>query len=83
MFPIAQVFASLFSALYSPVLAATEMNQRIWYSLPLLVSVSLVYAATRHEEVGPLLNHAWRFALGIVLFMGVIAAVIQITTWTL
>lgn len=65
------------------LLAATEMNQRIWYALPLLVSVSLVYAATRHEEVGPLLNHAWRFALGIVLFMLAIAAVIQITTWTL
>ncbi len=24
----------------------------IWYSLPLIVSISLVYSATRHEEAG-------------------------------
>lgn len=72
----------MISHLYA-LLATTEMNHRLWYALPLLVSVSLVYAATRHEEVGPILSHAWRFALGIVLFMGVMAALMQITTWTL
>ena len=56
---------------------------RIWYALPLLVSVSLVYAATRHEEIPPILYHAWRFGLWIALFMLAIAAIMQVTTWTL
>lgn len=63
-----------------PLAATTE---RLWYALPLVVSVSLVYAATRHEEVGKILAHAWHFGLWIVLFMGLMAAVVQITTWTL
>lgn len=67
--------------LYMLPLAA--MTERMWYALPLLVSVSLVYAATRHEEVPQILNHAWRFALWILFFMGIGALVIQITTWTL
>lgn len=57
--------------------------ERLWYALPLLVAVSLVYAATRHEQVGPILHHAWRFGLWVAVFMGVVAAIVQITTWTL
>lgn len=59
------------------------MTGRLWYALPLLVAVSLVYSATRHEEVGPILNHAWRFALWTLVFVGLVAAIVQITTWTL
>ncbi|MGI9427990.1 MAG: hypothetical protein ACR2NM_04990 [Bythopirellula sp.] len=55
----------------------------MWYALPLLVSVSLVYAATRHEEIPPILNHAWRFAIWIVVFMAIVAGVVQLTTWSL
>ncbi|KKL09323.1 hypothetical protein LCGC14_2567000 [marine sediment metagenome] len=36
-------------------------DQRIWYLVPLLVVVSLVYAATRHEYLLPILGHAIRF----------------------
>jgi hypothetical protein len=54
---------------------------RLWYALPLVTSVSLVYAATRHEEMGPILLHAVRFALWIVVFMAVVWAVIQFLTW--
>ncbi len=60
-----------------------ELGNRLWYALPLLVSVSLVYAATRHEELPPILNHAWRFALWIALFMGGVAGVVQLITWAL
>ncbi len=63
-----------------PLAASTE---RLWYAVPLLVSVSLVYAATRHEEAGPILHHAWKFGLWIVVFMGVVAGIVQLTTWTL
>jgi hypothetical protein len=54
---------------------------RLWYSIPLVTSVSLVYAATRHEEMGPILMHALRFAIWIVVFMGVVLTVIQLMTW--
>jgi hypothetical protein len=55
-----------------PPLAAVTL----WYALPLIVSVSLVCAATRHEEMGPILNHAVRFGLWIVVFMIVVMAVL-------
>jgi hypothetical protein len=54
---------------------------RLWYSVPLVTSVSLVYAATRHEEMGPILIHAVRFAVWIIVFMAVVLAVIQLMTW--
>jgi hypothetical protein len=54
---------------------------RLWYAVPLVTSVSLVCAATRHEEMGAILNHAARFALWIVVFMGIVLGVIQVLTW--
>ena len=52
------------------------MNHDLWYVLPLVVSVSLVYAATRHEQMGPLLGHGLRIALWMVGFMAVIFGVL-------
>lgn len=63
--------------LFPPLLA--DMN--LWYSLPLIVSVSLVCAATRHELIGPILNHAVRFALWILVFMGVVMALLALMDW--
>ncbi len=54
---------------------------RLLYAVPLITSVSLVYAATRHEEMGPILIHALRFAIWIVVFMGIVLAVIQFMSW--
>lgn len=54
---------------------------RLWYAVPLVTSVSLVCAATRHEEMGAILNHAARFALWIVVFMGIVLGVIQLLSW--
>ena len=51
-----------------PKLLATG-DHRIWYLVPLLLVVSLVYAATRHEYLLPILGHAIRFALWILGFM--------------
>ena len=52
-----------------------EIN-RLWYTLPLIVSVSLVYAATRHEEMGPILRHAVRTATWIVAFMAIVFVIL-------
>ena len=49
---------------------------QLWYALPLLVTVSLVYAATRHEEMKPILEHAIRFGMWVVVFMLVVLGVV-------
>lgn len=66
---------------WSTLLFAAVGFVRLWYAVPLVTSVSLVCAATRHEEMGAILNHAARFALWIVVFMGIVLGVIQILTW--
>jgi hypothetical protein len=56
------------------------MTNNFWYALPLIVSVSLVYAATRHEEVGPILAHAFRVAVWIIGFMLLVFAVLYLVS---
>jgi hypothetical protein len=45
-----------------------QANQ-LWYALPLVVSISLVYAATRHEDMPSILWHAVRFGASIAAFL--------------
>jgi len=59
-------------------LAATAM---LWYAVPLIVSVSLVCAATRHELMRPILEHAVRFALWVLVFMGLFVALMWFLEW--
>ncbi|OHB78081.1 MAG: hypothetical protein A2W31_04390 [Planctomycetes bacterium RBG_16_64_10] len=59
---------------------AVGANQ-LWYAVPLIVVVSLVYSATRHENLGPILWHAVRFAVWIVGFMAVVLAVFVVLAW--
>ncbi len=55
---------------------------QLWYLLPLVVVISLVYGATRHELMGPILSHAWRFGVWVMTFMAVIFAVLfVISVW--
>jgi len=49
----------------------------LWYALPLIIVVSLVYAATRHESMGPILRHAVRIGVWVVGFMAVVFVVLQ------
>jgi hypothetical protein len=49
---------------------------RMWYAVPLVVTISLVYGATRHELPRPILEHAVRFGAWIVGFMAVLFLVI-------
>ena len=56
---------------------------RLAYAAPLIVSISLVYAATRHEEMGPILSHAVRFGMWIIVFMVGVLALIQWMSWLL
>jgi len=48
------------------------------YYIPLLVAISLVYGATRHEDMRLVLHHAVYTAYWITAFMGVIFLIIWI-----
>lgn len=64
----------LVATLFMPLLAVVNL----WYAVPLIVSVSLVCAATRHEQMEPILHHALRFGMWIVVFMGVVMALLTL-----
>lgn len=61
-------------------LAALGINY-FWYAIPLIVAVSLVYSATRHEEMGPILHHAVRVGVWILGFMAIVFAVLAVLSW--
>jgi len=65
----------------NPLLLAALNINFLWYTLPLIVAISLVYAATKHEAMGPILHHAWRIGLWIVGFMLVIFVVLEFLSW--
>ncbi|MEO2045315.1 MAG: hypothetical protein ABGX16_01935 [Pirellulales bacterium] len=56
-------------------------SMNLWYAVPLLISVSLVCAATRQEVMGPILHHAMRFAVWVVVFMGIVMVAITLLGW--
>ena len=70
-------FVPQLAALFMPVLAAAS----VWYAAPLVVSVTLVVAATRHESMGPILRHAARFAVWVLGFMAAFAALVIFLDW--
>jgi hypothetical protein len=59
-----------------PLLAASLATGQIWYVLPLLVAVSLVYGATRHEVPSAILQHALSTAMWMVIFLGIVFAIL-------
>jgi hypothetical protein len=61
------------------LLAALWFN-RMWYSVPLVVVISLVFAATRHEAMKPILLHALRFGIWVVVFMFVVFALLSLVS---
>ena len=63
--------------------AESIWNADLWYALPAIAAISLVYAATRHERMAPILAHAGRVAVWIVGFMFAVFAVLQVISWRL
>ncbi len=59
------------------------MINQLWFSLPLIAVISLVYAATRHELKTPILRHAVRLGAWIFSFMASILAVLFLISWWL
>jgi hypothetical protein len=57
--------------------------QDMWYAVPLVIVVSLVYAATRFEATGLILQHAVRTVGWIFAFMAVVFVVLLLVNWCL
>ena len=57
-----------------------EIN-RLFFAVPLLVGVSLVYAATRHEDFKAILAHAMSFGVWTALFMVAFGAVLELLAY--
>lgn len=55
----------------------------LWYALPLVVAVSLVYAATRHEAMGLIVRHAVGCGAWIVGLMAAALVVLLLISWWL
>lgn len=73
----------LFGALTGAVVGASLAAPQLWYLLPLVVAVSLVYGATRHELPGQIINHAARTAGWMLGFIGVIFVILLLVSWSL
>ncbi len=58
-----------------------KFSSLLWHAIPIILGISLVYGATRHELMIPILHHAYRTAVWIVGFMAVIVAVLAFTSW--
>jgi hypothetical protein len=68
----------LLSALCPLPSALFAVGGDLWYALPLVVAVSLVYAASRHESMQQILRHAARVGTWILGFMAVVFAVLAV-----
>jgi hypothetical protein len=75
------MISAFFSSAAPMFLFAAIGSTRLWYAVPLITSVSLVCAATRHEAMDAILIHAFRFAVWIVVFMVIVLCVIQFLSW--
>jgi hypothetical protein len=64
-----------------PLLLGGLPAAQLWYIMPLILAVSLVYGATRHELPGPILHHAFKTAVWMVTFMGAIFAILLFVSW--
>jgi hypothetical protein len=62
------------------LLFASLPISQLWYAVPLVVAVSLVYAATRHELMEPILRHTVHTVIWITGFMLAVFAVLFVVT---
>lgn len=51
------------------------------YYVPLIVSISLVFGATRHEDIQMVMKHSFYTARWITGFMGIIFVVLVLLSW--
>jgi hypothetical protein len=57
------------------------VNNDLWYALPLVIAASLVYSATRHEQMSAIILHALRIGAWMIGFMAVIFLILLAVSW--
>lgn len=67
----------------APHLIAALPFSQVWYLVPLIVSICLVYGATRHELMQPILINAVKFGIWILGFMAVLFVLLCLMSWNL
>jgi hypothetical protein len=55
----------------------------LWYALPLIVAISLVYAGTRYEDLREILPRAARMAGWTVFFLTLFFVILLLIAWWL
>ncbi len=68
--------------MFSLLLPLAQINL-MWYALPLIVAISVVYSATRHEDIRPILSHSARLGIMITGFMLAIMLGLAVLSWWL
>ncbi len=63
---------------YPTLLLAAAGTNRLWFLLPLIVMISLVYSASRYEAPDRIIRRAGKLFLQITGFM---AAVLAVLAW--
>lgn len=53
----------------------------LMYYVPLIISISLVFGATRHEDTQTILRHAFYTARWITGFMAIIFFILLVISW--
>ena len=67
------------NALFTPLLGV--FGNDLWYAVPLVIVISLVYAGTRHEKNEYILAGAVRFGAWIFCFMFAIFLILAVMSW--
>ena len=63
---------------FLPLIAKSIWDAQIWYAIPLVVSISLVYGATRHENLKEILIQTYRSVVWVLGFMAIIFGIIYV-----
>jgi hypothetical protein len=53
---------------------------QIWYAVPLILAIGIVYGSTRHEHLREIVMHSVRAVLWLTLFLGVIFVMVWLAT---
>ena len=65
--------------MFDPLFATS--TGMLWHCIPIVAAISLVYGATRHELLKPILWHAYHTAVWITGFMLIIVAILAVVSW--
>lgn len=65
------------------MLISSIFDNKLWHLVPLVVAISLVYGATRHEEMKQIIVQSYRTAAWLLAFLGIIFVIFAVLSWLL